>query len=224
VPAGLSNVVAIAAGGYHSIALTSDGTLVEWGDQASWGGQIPAGLSNVVAMATGVEHNVAIIAGGTLAVWGANTYGQTNIPAGLSNVVAVVAGGWHTLALESNGTVVAWGAGVGSNTNVDYGQNIVPSGLSNVVQVAAGLVHSLALAGSAPPVQQASLTVNSFGTNGFNVTVPTRNGRVYQLEYEDSLTNQAWTALPLCAGTGGMLELNDPGASTTERFYQVSRW
>ena len=30
-PAGLNNVVAIAAGGYHSLALTSDGTVVAWG-------------------------------------------------------------------------------------------------------------------------------------------------------------------------------------------------
>jgi hypothetical protein len=225
VPAGLSNVVAIAGGGYHSMALKTDGTMVEWGDQASWGGDIPPGLSNVVAIATGAEHNVALLASGTLAVWGENTYGQTNIPAGLSNVVAVAAGAWHTLALKTDGTVVAWGAGIGSNTNVDFGQNIVPTGLSNVVQVAAGWVHSLVLVGSGRPVLAAPLTAGGFSTNGFDVTTPTRNGRVYQLEYANSLTSQAWTTLPLQFGTGGIIQLNDPAAAaSSQRFYQVSRW
>ena len=31
VPAGLSNVVAVAAGGQHSLALKADGTVVAWG-------------------------------------------------------------------------------------------------------------------------------------------------------------------------------------------------
>jgi len=31
VPAGLSNVVAIAAGGYHSLALKQNGTVAVWG-------------------------------------------------------------------------------------------------------------------------------------------------------------------------------------------------
>ena len=31
VPSGLSNVVAIAAGGYHSLALTAEGRVVAWG-------------------------------------------------------------------------------------------------------------------------------------------------------------------------------------------------
>jgi alpha-tubulin suppressor-like RCC1 family protein len=225
VPAGLSNIVAIASGGYHTLALKSNGTLVEWGDQASWGGDIPAGLSNVVAIATGAEHNVALIAGGTLAVWGTNTYGQTNVPAGLSNVVAIAAGGWHTLALKKNGTVVAWGAGIGSNTNVDYGQSTVPAGLSNVVQVAAGWVHSLVLKESGPPVLAAPLQASGFTTNGFFAISPSVNGRVYQLEYLNSLTDPNWTTLPLQYGTGGPLELNDPAAaSATQRFYRLNRW
>ena len=32
LPAGLSNVVAIAAGYYHSLAVCSDGTVQAWGD------------------------------------------------------------------------------------------------------------------------------------------------------------------------------------------------
>jgi len=62
------------------------------------------------------------------------------------------------------------------------------------------------------------------GTNGFTVSVPTSNGRVYRLEYKDSLADGAWTALPLQAGTGGTLQLTAPDVSTSQRFYRVRQW
>ena len=45
MPAGLSNIVAIAAGGFHSLALRSDGTVVSWGlyDQST----VPLDLTDV---------------------------------------------------------------------------------------------------------------------------------------------------------------------------------
>jgi hypothetical protein len=42
-------VVAIAAGGFSSLALKSDGTIVAWGSITN----VPSGLSNVVSIATG---------------------------------------------------------------------------------------------------------------------------------------------------------------------------
>jgi hypothetical protein len=44
------------------------------------------------------------------------------------------------------------------------------------------------------------------------------------LEYSLSLTDPTWTALPLQPGNGGVLVLNDPTASATQRFYRVNRW
>jgi hypothetical protein len=43
---GLSNVVALAGGGYHSLALKSDGTVIAWGNNAFGQTTIPAGLSS----------------------------------------------------------------------------------------------------------------------------------------------------------------------------------
>jgi hypothetical protein len=60
VPAGLSNVVAVAAGGYHSLALKNDGKVLVWGDNSTNQTSIPAGLSNVVAISSGYFHNLAL--------------------------------------------------------------------------------------------------------------------------------------------------------------------
>jgi hypothetical protein len=99
VPAGLSNVVAIAAGDSHSLALKADGTVVAWGYNNYGQTNVPAGLSNVAAIAGGWAHSLALKNDGTVVAWGDNADGQTDVPAGLSNVVAIAAGGFHSLAL-----------------------------------------------------------------------------------------------------------------------------
>jgi len=69
--------MAIAAGGIHSLALQSNGTVVAWGagtnNTGSWPdlGQamVPAGLTNVVAVAAGAGHSLALKADGTVVAW-----------------------------------------------------------------------------------------------------------------------------------------------------------
>jgi alpha-tubulin suppressor-like RCC1 family protein len=53
VPVGLGNVVAIAAGDSHNLALKADGTVVAWGWNGEGETDVPEGLSNVVAVAGG---------------------------------------------------------------------------------------------------------------------------------------------------------------------------
>ncbi|MBI5388033.1 MAG: putative Ig domain-containing protein [Verrucomicrobia bacterium] len=145
IPSGLNNVVAIAAGGNHNVALTAEGKVVAWGSFPEVATP-PSGLSNVVAIAAGYSHSLALTTEGRVVGWGSNNYGQTNVPAGLSNVVAIAAGVSHSLALRGDGQVVGWGAGgPGSAEDPHYGQSTIPSGLSNVVAIAAGGEHSLAL-------------------------------------------------------------------------------
>ena len=137
---GLTNVAAISAGGFHSLALKNDGTVVGWGSNGSGESTIPVGLSSMTAIAAGYFHSLALRGNGTVVAWGSSVSGETSVAAGLSNVIAVAAGGCdclpngnHSLALKNDGTVVGLGA------------TAVPSGLSNVVAVAAGDNHSLAL-------------------------------------------------------------------------------
>lgn len=67
VPAGLSNVVSIAAAGSHCLALKSDGTIVAWGKFGFHPVTVPEGLSNVVAIATGEGFCLAVTTNNAIA-------------------------------------------------------------------------------------------------------------------------------------------------------------
>jgi alpha-tubulin suppressor-like RCC1 family protein len=137
-PVDLGNVLAVASGYTHALAIRSDRTVAAWGTTANGVTNVPVGLSDVVAISGGNNFSVALKSDGTVAAWGLGTSGQTNVPVSLTNVVAVSAGGSHALALRANGTVAAWGPTL-------YGVTNMPAGLSNVVAIAAGSTHSLAL-------------------------------------------------------------------------------
>jgi hypothetical protein len=60
LPAGLTNVVAIADGRRHSLALKSDGTLVAWGSNQYGQTNVPFGLTNIIGMVAGCWHNLVL--------------------------------------------------------------------------------------------------------------------------------------------------------------------
>jgi alpha-tubulin suppressor-like RCC1 family protein len=271
VPPGLSNVVAIAAGYCHSLALKSDGTVVAWGDNSSGQTNVPNWLSNVVAISAYEFQSLALRSDGTVVGWGDNFEGESTgvstmnhtngvvtvnnqvlnnvvaiaagddsfslglkadgsiaywgdsygfaakIPPGLTNAAAITAGGMFAFALKSDGTVVPWGFDFHGATNV-------PVGLTNVVAVAAGLDHGVALFGGAPPAAYAPLTNAVRRATSFSVSVPMRSGRVYRLEYKDSLSARDWVPLPLVSGRAGVNQLTDSAATVSQRFYRVRQW
>jgi len=134
---GLTGIIAIAGGEYHSIALKNDGTVWSWGrnveGQLGNGTQGAASFSSTPVQATGVNSIVAIAGGrywsaalrsdGTIWTWGQNNYAQlgngtqgatsfssTAVQvAGISSVTAIAASAFHGLALLSDSTVRAWG-------------------------------------------------------------------------------------------------------------------
>lgn len=90
-PSSLGNIVALAAGDYHGLALRADGTIAGWGNYLDFNGlptAVPAatlnGLSNIVALAGGRSHSLAINSAGKVVAWGFNYSGQTNVPVTLS--------------------------------------------------------------------------------------------------------------------------------------------
>ncbi|HZR18648.1 MAG TPA: hypothetical protein VFE51_15250, partial [Verrucomicrobiae bacterium] len=66
IPTGLSNVVSLAAGRYHSLGLLSDGTVAAWGSDMYGQLDVPVGLSNVVAIAAGDSDCLALKSDGTV--------------------------------------------------------------------------------------------------------------------------------------------------------------
>ena len=169
-------VVAVAAGGDHSVALCADGTVATWGrnlygqlgNNSTTNSLVPVAVNTsgalagktVVAVSAGGYHTLALCSDGTLAAWGWNLFGQigangtTNclVPVAVNasgslagkTVIAASAGGYHSLALCSDGTVVTWGG----NSYGQLGNSVNTSGTllgKTVIGVSAGFEFSLAL-------------------------------------------------------------------------------
>ncbi|MDD3179012.1 MAG: fibronectin type III domain-containing protein [Opitutaceae bacterium] len=168
---GQMGVGAMAAGGYHTVALQSNGTVWTWG--YNYNGQLGDGtttsrstpvqvrwLAVVAAVTAGASHIVTVKNDRMVWTWGKNDFGQLGDGtttqrtspvqvSGLTDVMAAAAGGNHTVALKSDGTVWAWGLNsngqLGDGTTTQQTSPVQVSGLTGVVAVAAGSSHTLAL-------------------------------------------------------------------------------
>ncbi len=193
-PAGLDEVIAVAAGGAHSVALKNDGTVVAWGYNSNGQTNVPTWLSNVVSIAAFNTFTVALRKDGTI-VSSSDPYGQGGfrvIP-GVTNAIAIAVGAAHIIALRSDSTVFAWG----DNT---YGQLSVPAGLSNVVSIAAGYWHSLALKSDGTVVFW-GLDHNGLGSIpvGLSNVTAIAAGYLHNLALKQDGTIAAWGAGTLVA-------------------------
>lgn len=152
VPAGLSNIVAVAAGRAGSLALHANGTVTAWGNYYRIFDlvplTVPAGLSNVVDIEFSQNTALAIRADGTVVAWG---FGATNVPANATNIATLASHDGLILGLKRDGTMIYWG-------NTDSGQSNVVSQFSDAVGVVCGDGgHSLALGNMPPKVQPQTL-------------------------------------------------------------------
>jgi|GEM_PF-2187242 len=165
----LKGIAAIAAGGWHSLAITAEGGVSAWGKNVS--GQLGdgtkvarstpvsvPGLSGVHAIAAGDNHSLALLSDGTVWAWGDNAHGQLGDGSGvdrlspvrvqgLEGVTAIVAAGNQSLALKADGTVCAWGTQV-SPAKAKTWDSPIPlrvHGLDAITVIVAGGDFALAL-------------------------------------------------------------------------------
>jgi len=146
---GLANIIAVAAGRFHSLALGRGGDLWAWGYNA-WG-QLGdgtqtdrltpvrvSGLDNVVAISAGGGNSCAVTGDGRLWTWGHNNSGElghgtfrSSSPIagpiqGLDDFRTFSCGDKFAVAMRTDGTVWAWGRNfegqVGDGTVASRGQ------------------------------------------------------------------------------------------------------
>ena len=111
----------MAASGYFSLALRTDGTVWAWGDNRA--GQLGRGMTS--------NHEVT----------------PARVP-GLAGVIKISAGSDFSLALCSDGTVSAWGDNrrgqLGNSTTAGSPMPVKVTGLSHVTGISAGYDSSMA--------------------------------------------------------------------------------
>ncbi|MGH9321358.1 MAG: chitobiase/beta-hexosaminidase C-terminal domain-containing protein, partial [Vicinamibacteria bacterium] len=138
---GLTGIIAVAAGGFHTLALKSDGTVFSYGrnDEGQLGtddapadhpAPVPVvGLSGatITAIDAGLRHSILLDSNGRVWTFGANDVGQLGVgttpaqsPIPLEveflpdeTVTAIAAGEKHNLALTSDLDLYAWGQNSG---------------------------------------------------------------------------------------------------------------
>ena len=185
VPVSAQTWLKVAAGGYHTLALKSDGTVWAWGynsyGQLGTGAgpisnvpvQVP-GLANITDIGAGLSFSLAVGSGGTVYAWGRNNLGQlgngtyTNSSSpvqvsGLTGVVSVSGGQGHCAALTSQGRVYTWGYNIngqlGNGSYNDNTQATMIAGLTDISSIAVGYNQTMALS--------ATGTLYIWGYNGY---------------------------------------------------------
>lgn len=96
----LTDVIAIAGGAWHSIALKSDGTVWAWGLNGV--GQLGVGDANLDTC----SYNEQLLKCSTTPMQVLNQYGGD---APLTDIIAITSGGWHNLVLNRDRIILTWG-------------------------------------------------------------------------------------------------------------------
>jgi hypothetical protein len=198
---GLTNVAAVSGGGYHTCALTRDGTVQCWGENAQ--GQIGStlgfsnvpvtveGISNAVGISTGFLHSCAVLSDGTTKCWGHNISGQlgngtttnSSVPVqvgGLSGPIQIAAGGafegGQSCALMPDRSARCWGwnayGQLGNGTTIDSLTPVTVTGVGGLTWTSSDTtVATIDAGGRATGIRRGTTTITA--TDGLGGTAST---------------------------------------------------
>lgn len=129
------NIIAVSARSNQTVALLSDGTVVETGARyANADVSMVHNWKDMIGISCGDNHIIALRKNGKPFGCGANQKGQCDVLP-WNNITDIAAGYYHTLGLKKNGTVVAIGDNKHGECNV--------SEWSNIRAIAVGPTHSV---------------------------------------------------------------------------------
>jgi Alpha-tubulin suppressor and related RCC1 domain-containing proteins len=222
-----SGVTSIAAGEYHTCAVTVSGGVKCWGYNAY--GQLGDGSTtdrttpvNVSGLGAGVtsitagNYHTCAIHNGAARCWGNNGYGQlgdgtTTNPrktfvtvSGLgSGVTSISAGQYHTCAVTASGGAKCWGNNnngqIGDGTTTPRNTPVNVSGLTSGVTSISGAAHTCAVTVSGGVK---CWGYNAYGQLGDGTTTP-RNTPVNVSGLASGVTSIAVGLYHTCAVHGG---------------------
>ncbi|MDP0498794.1 MAG: hypothetical protein Q7P63_01730, partial [Verrucomicrobiota bacterium JB022] len=108
VPEGLADIVQVAVGTNHSVALDASGTLYGWGDNSKQQLDFPTTRGAAVFISAGGDVTTITYADGTVAELGSDVEGASILPEGLQNVKKAATNGLYSIALHDDGTLSTW--------------------------------------------------------------------------------------------------------------------
>ena len=98
----LTDLVAVAAGGRHSLGLKADGSIVAWGWNGYGACEVPDPNADFIAVAAGAVFSLGLKADGSIVAWGYDHGGVADVPEPNADFVSIAAGGHHSLGRKPN--------------------------------------------------------------------------------------------------------------------------
>jgi hypothetical protein len=200
-----SNIIItqVAAGGYHTVGLKEDDTVVAVGDNSD--GQCDVGgWTDIKQVAAGAKHTVGLKDDGTVIAVGENYHGQCNV-GGWTDIIQIAAGRYNTVGLKEDGTVVAAGKSI---RGLDW---------TDIKQVAIGNFHIVGLKTDGTVVAVGENTAGQCNVDGWTDIKQVAAGPLHTvgLKSDGTVVAVGWNYADMCDEASGWTDTVQLSASSS---------